>query len=315
MRLQNLIIFAFCLQGCSRSLPPENAETSNLSQVAEPADYKLRALTQVESAYLPGLEAHMAFLSEKLGRREPLDAWTMADSADYIAAQFSEAGYPPEWTGFELKGSPLQNLAVTIPGGVRGNEVVLVVVHYDSPAGPGQEPIGAAATAILLELAKDLRKAKLSRTIKLVALAVGEAPYLAQNERGSLYYLQQLLKDKGQSLLFSIHMDHLAAFSPGSVKEQPALAPAVLLEVSPGAADYADPLSLAFGVSPFDVKAQAFVSAEHQGTDGETFHQAGLPIIRVSGELKFRGLKLEEMAIFTSIMRTALGKIALEEAK
>ncbi len=204
------------LAACSTAAPAKTAQTAPVEQKeadSEATPYQLRPLTLEESKYLPGLEKHIAYLDGKLGARAPLDAWAMADAADYIAAEFSEAGYPPERLGFELEGSPLQNLSVTVPGGVRGDEVILVVIHYDSPQIEGQQAVGAAATAILLELAKDLRRARLERTLKLVALAVGEEPYLKQPERGSRYFLEQLLKSQNQKLILSIHLDHLAEFS------------------------------------------------------------------------------------------------------
>lgn len=129
-------------------------------------------LTSDEEAIRDRLAKHVRVLSGEIGERNTSRVWELASAADYVALEFEALGYGVVRLGEEVDGVALQTLAVDVAGGTRGYQQLVIGARYDSPRGS----IGrgeAAATAALLELARTLRGAHPSRSIRLVAFPLG----------------------------------------------------------------------------------------------------------------------------------------------
>ncbi len=104
-------------------------------------------------------------------------------AADFIAAQFREAGLKPVGSEFlqPLDGGG-QNVAGLLAG--RQDEFVLVGAHYDAFGGRFAGAIdNAAGVAVMIELARQLAKSPLQRGVLFVAFDGGE-----QQEAGAKFY-------------------------------------------------------------------------------------------------------------------------------
>ncbi|HMV48664.1 MAG TPA: M28 family peptidase [Blastocatellia bacterium] len=104
-------------------------------------------------------------------------------AADFIAAQFREAGLKPVGSDFlQTLGGGGQNVAGLLTG--RQDEFVLVGAHYDAFGGRFAGAIdNAAGVAVMIELARQLAKSPLQRGVLFVAFDGSE-----QQEAGAKFY-------------------------------------------------------------------------------------------------------------------------------
>jgi hypothetical protein len=159
-----------------------------VSPAAAVADPTLNA---DESMVRAAMARHLENLSVTIGERHASKAWELADAADYVASELQGLGYAVERQGYEWGPTLAQNLAVTIAGGTRGDERILVAAHYDSPLGsPGVA--SAVSTAALLELARLMWGAKLERTLTLAFFALGTGPEGSGEARGARHFARKL---------------------------------------------------------------------------------------------------------------------------
>lgn len=91
---------------------------------------------------------------------------------DFSAVGGGEVSQQRFESSFEGDDVELENVVLTLPG--RREEVILVVASRDSPVGEGA-PTSAAATATLLELARELGSSRHERTIVLASLSGASA--------------------------------------------------------------------------------------------------------------------------------------------
>jgi hypothetical protein len=143
------------------------------------------APTSEELQVLANLRADTTYLAGNLGERN-LDRYKNLNSAaQYVEDSFGSLGYLPQNEEFTVQGMAVRNILVEIHGGQRANEIVLVGAHYDSVYGcPGADD-NATGVAALLEIARELRGHRPSRTIRLVAWVNEEPPYFQTPTMGS----------------------------------------------------------------------------------------------------------------------------------
>lgn len=195
LRLAACLIVCTISGGCASSPKPESPEPDQPRSVsARPEVASRPELNLDEESLRDRLARHVNHLSRDIGERNPDKPWELAEASDYIARQFEEMGYPIERQGYEAKGVAAQNLVVTVGGGRHGDQQLVVAAHYDSPPGdPGANP-GGTGTAAILELARIMKDAKLTRTLKFVVFAMGESPHGDGQARGGRQYVQKLLE-------------------------------------------------------------------------------------------------------------------------
>lgn len=156
------------------------------------------------------------FLGVTLGERHPARPWQYADAADYLANRLQDMGYALDRQGYVTEGGAgvTQNLVVQIPGGVRGNEWIVVGANYDSPAGsPGIED-NAAGVAALLFLAESLRPVRFERSLRLAFLSGGELPTVATEDAGGRHLLLRAAEAGADPSVF-VELRRLAFLTQG----------------------------------------------------------------------------------------------------
>ena len=131
------------------------------------------------------LRKHVTRLATTIGERN-LDRYkNLQAAADYIEASFKSLGYVPQRQEFKAEGLSARNIFVEIPGTQNPSEIVVIGAHYDSVYGcPGADDNGSG-TAALLEIARLLKDAAPSRTIRLIAFVNEEPPNFQTATMGS----------------------------------------------------------------------------------------------------------------------------------
>jgi hypothetical protein len=286
------------------------------------------------------LGAHLQHLAGKLGERTPSRPWELADASDYVAQTLEAYGYPLERQGYELDGAVAQNLTVRVGGGERGDQVILVTAHYDSkPGDPGRS--GAGATAALLELARQMRGAKLKRTIQFSAFALGESPHGDGEDRGARRYVravqqkrareqEKLAREEEQKrrgelpadlppppidqsrFVAMISLGRLLSFRPHRAGgESPVW---VGVHATEKARPFAEAIAQELDAPPFLVEQSPLLASE-EDSDARAFIEAGVPVVFVDAREAEPQVKddLDGLARVVMALRRALGVMAEEK--
>lgn len=184
---------------CCASTPPVQSPEPEPVRTAPAAPQATERpeLNLDEQTLRDRLAEHVRHLSVDIGERNPDKPWELAEAADYVARQFEEMGYAIERQGYEAGGVAAQNLVATVQGGERGDQELIVAAHYDSPPGDVGANAGGTGTAAILELARIMQNAPLTRTLKFAVFAMGESPHGDGAARGGRQYMRNIL-EKGR---------------------------------------------------------------------------------------------------------------------
>lgn len=158
------------------------------------------------------LKGHVVFLSQKVGERNFISYDKLEKASDYISKKFRSYGYTPEDQDYYLEGRRFRNMIATKFGENVPEEVVIVGAHYDSVVGSPGADDNASAVAGLLELARLISTAKLSKTIKFIAFTNEEPPFFLTKEMGSMVYVRQAKRRK-ENIIAMIALEMLGYFS------------------------------------------------------------------------------------------------------
>src|SRR5260221_3910290 len=131
------------------------------------------------------LKKHETRLAVTIGERN-LDRYkNLQAAAEYIETSFKSLGYAPQEQEFKAEGLSAKNIFVEIPGTQSPSEIVVVGAHYDSVYGcPGADDNGSGIPA-LLEIARLLKDAGPSRTVRLIGFVNEEPPNFQTPTMGS----------------------------------------------------------------------------------------------------------------------------------
>ncbi len=276
------VVLVGWIAACSRPASPAEVPSPALKQSVAGQEAARVPLTEPERAVEARLRAHVLELADKIGERNPEQPWELAAAADYVAAQFEGFGYVVERQGYEVAGVAAQNLAVTVRGVDRAEDVIVVGAHYDSPVGgPGRNG-NASGVAGLLELARMFRSEEGSRTVRFVAFAVSEPPYAGSDDMGSLRYVRHLAA-AGEQVVAMVNLDRIGSFrSDGPSEPVPPGSAHVRMGVTPGADDVERVLADAVRKPPLAVESFR-VRAEAE-SDHWSFARGGVPAVWITGE-------------------------------
>ena len=134
------------------------------------------------------LRRRVETLAAEIGERHVGRPKALHAAESFIAGELAALGYDVARQTYVAQGVASSNLEVVIPGGSRASEIVLVGAHYDTvPGSPGADD-NASGVAGVIEIARGLRGARLSRTVKLVAFVNEEPPFFYFGEMGSRVY-------------------------------------------------------------------------------------------------------------------------------
>ena len=210
------------LVSCGASTPPR-AQTTPVQAPAGSAPVAdegsvLSAMTERESELVGELEREVHELAGEIGERNTIEGWNLATTTDALAEKLEQAGYAVERQGFvPTDESVAQNLVVTVRGGARGEQVVVVGAHYDSAAkSPGADD-NASGVAALLALARRFASKRPSRTLRFAAFATQEEPHWRKADMGSTVYAKRLAA-AGEKVVAMLSLERVGYYSdePGS---------------------------------------------------------------------------------------------------
>lgn len=285
----------------------------------------LPELTADEKLVADQLRHHVEYLGTKVGERNEGAPWELADAADYIASQIEGMGLPVERQGYETRNVAAQNLAVTISGSERGDQIFLIGAHYDSPPGDkGQNP-GGSATAALLTLVSLMKDASLKRTLRFVFFSMGESPHGDGEARGARHYARYLTENSGNEKSFRaddeiqtikrgetvgiLLLDRMAAFEPADARGAPL---AARLTLSPGSQVVRDLLLEDFDSDVFTLHESKLADT---GADSDllAFHQEGIVGVAFRGTGQdAQAVQYEELSRVVMQIRRSIGRVAGE---
>lgn len=167
------------------------------------------------------LRGHVVMLAETIGERDAFQPLKQAKARDYVAAQFTAAGYKPAklaygalWMAQIKNGTPFHNVEAVLPAAPADRHGAWIVgAHYDSaPGTPGADD-NASGVAVLLEAARLLKTRKPDRDIRFVAFGTEEPPSFGTRNMGSVHYAKRL-KENGVKVHAMISLEMLGFYNP-----------------------------------------------------------------------------------------------------
>lgn len=154
------------------------------------------------------LEAHVRKMSEEFPPRSD-DTDKLDVTAAYIRSEFGRTGGKLRDQEYTVWGIPYRNVSLLLGPGT-GKRIV-VGAHYDTADGlPGADD-NASGVAALIELAKLLDKAPLSKSIELVAYTLEEPPYFRTQHMGSAVHARAL-REAGVEVTLMIALETIGYF-------------------------------------------------------------------------------------------------------
>ncbi len=154
------------------------------------------------------LRRHVAALAGAIGERHVWRPEALHAAADYARAAFTAAGCEVRPQAYDVRGVTCENLEVTLPGGDRAGEIVVVGAHYDTVRGSPGADDNASGVAALIEIARALRPRPMRRTVKLVAFVNEEPPFFFTRRMGSAVYARAA-RERGDDIRLMLSLEML----------------------------------------------------------------------------------------------------------
>lgn len=178
-----------------------------------PADDRLSELANK-------LRHYVTVLAEEIGERNVRHCPNeLAQTAEYIAAEFADVGYSVQRQEYGVDGTICANLEVEISGTTRPDEIVIIGAHYDSVAHCPAANDNGSAVAALLSLARTCFGSQHDRTLRFVAFVNEEAPYAHTEQMGSWVYARRC-RERKEKVTAMLSLETIGYYSdqPGSQK-------------------------------------------------------------------------------------------------
>jgi len=179
----------------------------------------LPPLTAEEAAGRARLEAHVVALAGRIGERHYARPEALEAAALYVEDELRALGYEVRRQAYRANGQDFRNLEVTVPGGARADEVVVVGGHYDSVVGTPGADDNATGVAGVLELARHFRGRRPARTLRLVAFVNEEPPFFLSDAMGSRVYAREA-KRRGDRVAAMLSLETIGYFDDASGSQQ-----------------------------------------------------------------------------------------------
>jgi hypothetical protein len=176
----------------------------------------LPPLAGEEKALAANLRAHVEAVAsrEHNALKEPA---ALEGAARHIEFTLFSLGYEVGTQRFETEHREVRNIEVTVAGGARAAQIVVVGAHYDSVLGAVGANDNGSGVAALLELARLMKEAKPARTVRFVAFVNEEPPFFVTGEMGSQHYARRARK-RGENVVAMFSLETIGWYSdqPGS---------------------------------------------------------------------------------------------------
>lgn len=177
---------------------------------------------------IESLARHVDHLAGLIGPRPLTKPRAFHAAAGYVERELSDAGYDVSRQTYFADGQEVSNFIAELPGGSRGGEIVVVGAHYDTVwSTPGADD-NASAVAVLIEVARRMRRLEPTRTVRFVGFACEEPPFFYTGEMGSQVYARECRR-KNERIHGMLCLEMVGYYSdqPGSQQVPPSLPRAV----------------------------------------------------------------------------------------
>ncbi len=180
----------------------------------------LKPLTASDRAIASDLRRDIGILAGTIGERNlQFKPNQLEEAAAFIDTSLRRAGYSVASHWYRTSDGKARNLEAALPGSTNATDVVVVGAHYDSvPDSPGADD-NASGVAVLLALARALRKAHPPRSVRFVAFANEEAPYFWTDEMGSLVYAR-LCRKQGDRVKAMLSIESVGFYSDAPASQR-----------------------------------------------------------------------------------------------
>lgn len=159
------------------------------------------------------LRHHVTQLAEEIGDRNVLHRpRELAQTADYIEAEFAGVGYRVKRQECEVSGNVCCNLEVEVPGTSRPDEIVIIGAHYDSVPGSPAANDNASGVAAILVLAGRFRGRPIDRTLRFVAFVNEEKPFAHTEQMGSWVYARRC-RQRNEKITAMLSLETIGYYS------------------------------------------------------------------------------------------------------
>jgi Zn-dependent M28 family amino/carboxypeptidase len=190
------------------------------------------------AALVERLRTHVDRLAGLIGPRPLAMPQAFHSAATYVERQLGDAGYEVTRQTYSVGGEEVANLMAELPGGQRRDEIVVLGAHYDTvPGTPGADD-NASAVAVLIEVARLMRRLAPQRTVRFVSFACEEPPYCYTSDMGSRVYAREC-RVRGEKIVGMLCLEMVGYYStePRSQKV-PATIPRVFHPLFPRRGDF-----------------------------------------------------------------------------
>jgi len=171
----------------------------------------LSPLTEAQRELSSRLENHVLKLAGEIGERNYGVPEAYNNAADFIAEIFQESGLVPyeEDLGDKLQ---YRNIIAEHYGTTHPKEVIVVGAHYDTVRLSSGADDNASGVAVMLEIARYLKKKQFDRTIRFVAFANEEYPHFLTDDMGSLFHAKRS-HEREDKIIAMLSLEMLGYFS------------------------------------------------------------------------------------------------------
>jgi Zn-dependent M28 family amino/carboxypeptidase len=163
------------------------------------------------------LRSTVTQLAGVIGERNIHQYSNLCQASDFIEHCFRDAGYHPIRQEYEARDKTFTNIEAELKGEKFPEEIIVVGAHYDSALGsPGANDNGSGVAA-LLALSRSFALNRVSRTIRFVAFANEERPFLrTENMRSRVYASRSNSRNEIITATFSLETIGYCSTEKGS---------------------------------------------------------------------------------------------------
>ena len=159
------------------------------------------------------LREHVSALTVDIGPRTPSTPDSLVRAANYIHSVFEDAGLTVSEQDYDYYDQRVTNLLGTVPATAGASAYYVVGAHYDTvPSTPGADD-NASAVAVLLELARSLRQARLKAPVLFAAFTLEEPPAHFTGHQGSRIFVRNW-RSSGDRVLGAIILEMVGYTAP-----------------------------------------------------------------------------------------------------
>jgi len=175
------------------------------------------SVIQPEPRFIPAsseqaLYDHVHALSVVIGSRSLREYGKIRQAEQYIRTFLDKQDIPSELQGYDHEGNRYNNIVVTLEGGSRREETIIIGAHYDTTYGTPGADDNASAVAVLLELCRALKDYRPERTLRLVFFVLEEPPAFMTPAMGSYVFAAQA-RERGEQIVGMICLEMVGYFN------------------------------------------------------------------------------------------------------